>query len=64
MSISQLLSWLISTLFSTGESEHSALVVLNALLGGFAHSKLFVNVREKGRAGLYNFSSNFDIFQE
>ena len=44
-----------------GESEHLPLVVLNALLGGFAHSKLFVNVREK--EGLaYTISSNFDIF--
>ena len=34
---------------------------LNALLGGFAHSKLFVNLREK--EGLaYTISSNFDIF--
>ena len=37
------------------------MVVLNALLGGFAHSKLFVNLRE--REGLaYTISSNFDIF--
>ena len=37
------------------------MVVLNALLGGFAHSKLFVNLREK--EGLaYTISSNFDIF--
>ena len=44
-----------------GESEHLPLVVLNALLGGFAHSKLFVNLRE--REGLaYTISSNFDIF--
>ena len=44
-----------------GESEHLPLVVLNALLGGFAHSKLFVNLREK--EGLaYTISSNFDIF--
>ena len=44
-----------------GEGEHLPLVVLNALLGGFAHSKLFVNVREK--EGLaYTISSNFDIF--
>ena len=44
-----------------GEGEHLPLVVLNALLGGFAHSKLFVNLREK--EGLaYTISSNFDIF--
>ena len=44
-----------------GEGEHLPLVVLNALLGGFAHSKLFVNLRE--REGLaYTISSNFDIF--
>ena len=44
-----------------GESEHLPLVVLNALLGGFAHSKLFINLREK--EGLaYTISSNFDIF--
>lgn len=44
-----------------GESEHLPLVVLNVLLGGFAHSKLFVNLREK--EGLaYTISSNFDIF--
>ena len=44
-----------------GESEHMPLVVLNALLGGFAHSKLFINLREK--EGLaYTISSNFDIF--
>ncbi|WP_368387227.1 insulinase family protein, partial [Streptococcus anginosus] len=37
------------------------LIVLNGLLGGFAHSKLFVNVREK--EGLaYTISSSIDIF--
>lgn len=35
--------------FSTqyGDKTHIPLIVLNGLLGGFAHSKLFVNVREK-----------------
>lgn len=40
---------------------HLALILINGLLGGFAHSKLFVNVREK--EGLaYTISSQFDIF--
>lgn len=44
-----------------GDAEHIPLVVLNGLLGGFAHSKLFTNIREK--AGLaYTISSHFDIF--
>lgn len=49
--------------FSTqyGDSEHLPLIVLNGLLGGFAHSKLFVNVREKESLA-YTISSNFDIF--
>ena len=49
--------------FSTqyGDSEHLSLIVLNGLLGGFAHSKLFVNVREKESLA-YTISSNFDIF--
>ena len=49
--------------FSTqyGDKTHIPLIVLNGLLGGFAHSKLFVNVREK--EGLaYTISSSFDIF--
>ncbi|WP_326845669.1 EF-P 5-aminopentanol modification-associated protein YfmF [Streptococcus cristatus] len=44
-----------------GDSEHLPLIVLNGLLGGFAHSKLFVNVREKESLA-YTISSNFDIF--
>lgn len=44
-----------------GDSEHLPLVVLNGLLGGFAHSKLFVKVREKESLA-YTISSNFDIF--
>lgn len=44
-----------------GDTEHLPLTVLNALLGGFSHSKLFVNLREK--EGLaYTISSNLDIF--
>ena len=44
-----------------GDRNHIPLVVLNGLLGGFAHSKLFVNVREK--EGLaYTISSSIDIF--
>ncbi|GGE23922.1 EF-P 5-aminopentanol modification-associated protein YfmF [Streptococcus himalayensis] len=49
--------------FSTqyGEDQHLALIVLNGLLGGFSHSKLFVNIREK--EGLaYTISSQIDIF--
>ena len=44
-----------------GDSKHLPLIVLNGLLGGFAHSKLFVNVREKESLA-YTISSNFDIF--
>ena len=40
---------------------HLPLIVLNGLLGGFAHSKLFVNVREKESLA-YTISSSFDIF--
>lgn len=44
-----------------GDKTHIPLIVLNGLLGGFAHSKLFVNVREK--EGLaYTISSSIDIF--
>jgi len=44
-----------------GEVSHIPLIVLNGLLGGYAHSKLFVEVREK--AGLaYTVSSTMDIF--
>ena len=44
-----------------GDSGHLPLIVLNGLLGGFAHSKLFVNVREKESLA-YTISSHFDIF--
>lgn len=44
-----------------GEDLHLPLIVLNGLLGGFAHSKLFVNIREKESLA-YTISSSFDIF--
>lgn len=44
-----------------GDENHLPLIVLNGLLGGFAHSKLFVNVREKESLA-YTIASNFDIF--
>lgn len=44
-----------------GNHSHLPLIVLNGLLGGFAHSKLFVNVREKESLA-YTISSSFDIF--
>ena len=44
-----------------GDRSHLPLIVLNGLLGGFAHSKLFVNVREKESLA-YTISSNFAIF--
>ena len=49
--------------FSTsyGDPDHLSLIVLNGLLGGFAHSKLFVNIREKESLA-YTISSNMDIF--
>ena len=43
-----------------GDRSHLPLIVLNGLLGGFAHSKLFVNVREKESLA-YTISSSFDI---
>ena len=46
---------------SYGDKYHLAMVVMNGLLGGFAHSKLFTNVREN--AGLaYTISSQLDLF--
>ena len=46
---------------SYGDKHHLAMVVMNGLLGGFAHSKLFINVREN--AGLaYTISSQLDLF--
>ena len=45
---------------SYGDKHHLAMVVMNGLLGGFAHSKLFTNVREN--AGLaYTISSQLDL---
>ena len=44
-----------------GDRSHLPLIVLNGLLGGFTHSKLFVNVREKESLA-YTISSSFDIF--
>ena len=44
-----------------GDRNHIPLVVLNGLLGGFAHSKLFVNIREKESLA-YTISSSIDIF--
>ena len=44
-----------------GDEMHLPLILVNSLLGGFANSKLFVNVREK--EGLaYTISSSMDIF--
>ena len=46
---------------SYGDNHHLTMVVMNGLLGGFAHSKLFTNVREN--AGLaYTISSQLDLF--
>ena len=36
--------------FEYGDEQHLPMIVMNGLLGGFAHSKLFTNVREN--AGL------------
>ena len=44
-----------------GDKYHIPLIVLNGLLGGFAHSKLFVNIREKESLA-YTISSSIDIF--
>ncbi|MEW4354845.1 pitrilysin family protein [Streptococcus pneumoniae] len=44
-----------------GDDGHLPLIVLNGLLGGFSHSKLFVNVREKESLA-YTISSQIDIF--
>ena len=46
-----------------GDKYHIPLIVLNGLLGGFAHSKLFVNVREKESLA-YTISSTIDIFSD
>ncbi|MEY8514696.1 EF-P 5-aminopentanol modification-associated protein YfmF [Lactococcus taiwanensis] len=44
-----------------GDANYMTLQVLNGLLGGFAHSKLFKNVREKESLA-YSISSTFDSF--
>lgn len=36
-----------------GDDDYCALVVFNGILGGFPHSKLFVNVREKASLAYY-----------
>ena len=44
-----------------GDEQHLPMIVMNGLLGEFAHSKLFTNVREN--AGLaYTISSQLDLF--
>ena len=44
-----------------GDDEHLPMLVMNGLLGEFAHSKLFTNVREN--AGIaYTVSSQLDLF--
>ena len=44
-----------------GDASHIPLIVMNGLLGGYAHSKLFVEVREKASLA-YTVSSTMDIF--
>ncbi|RZI49921.1 insulinase family protein [Lactococcus kimchii] len=44
-----------------GDENYLTLQVMNGLLGGFAHSKLFTNVREKASLA-YSISSTFDSF--
>jgi len=46
---------------SYGDADYLTLQVLNGLLGGFAHSKLFMNVREKAQLA-YSAGSTFDSF--
>lgn len=46
---------------SYGDEDYLALQVFNGLFGGFAHSKLFVNVREKAQLA-YSAGSTFDSF--
>ena len=36
-----------------GDSEYFALQLFNGLFGGFSHSKLFINVREKASLAYY-----------
>ena len=44
-----------------GDSDYLTMQVLNGLLGGFSHSKLFTNVREKESLAYYA-NSRFDTF--
>ncbi|QPS70582.1 EF-P 5-aminopentanol modification-associated protein YfmF [Lactococcus garvieae] len=44
-----------------GSADYMSLQVMNGLFGGFAHSKLFMNVREKASLAYYA-SSAFDSF--
>lgn len=44
------------------EADYFALLVFNGLFGGFAHSKLFMNVREKESMAYYA-SSSIDTFR-
>lgn len=44
-----------------GSKDYMTLQVMNGLFGGFAHSKLFMNVREKASLAYYA-SSAFDSF--
>lgn len=43
-----------------GDKDYFTLLVFNGLFGGFAHSRLFTEIREK--EGLYTIGSHFDIF--
>lgn len=46
-----------------GDDQHLPMLVMNGLLGEFAHSKLFTNVREN--AGIaYTVSSQLDLFSD
>lgn len=45
-----------------GQQERFALIIFNGLFGGFPHSKLFMNVREKESLAYYA-SSNVDTFR-
>jgi predicted Zn-dependent peptidase len=42
-----------------GDSSHEALLLMNGILGGFSHSKLFQNVREKASLA-YSVSSSLE----
>jgi len=44
-----------------GDDEHLSMLVMNGLLGEFAHSKLFTNVRENTGIA-YSVSSQLDLF--